>query len=177
MHTDTPTKAAETYLSIRDAAEKYHKAEITVRRFVRSVLEKENAKERAFIMPLPKDAAKWKKQKKPFSYTIAQALLEEHFGSVPLSQSRRTDREDYRGLLESMNMSLQEQIKAKDEQLRLLAKAIDDLSERQRETNILMKGLQERLLLSAPKQDVVDAAVTPPEKPAKAKRRWWGIFR
>lgn len=177
MHADV-SPPPPSYLSIRDAAGKYRKAEITIRRFVRSVLEKEQAADRLLIHPAPKDAYTWKKKKRPFSYTIAEELLERHFGNATQQPPARrvTGKDDYRQLLESMNMSLQEQIKAKDEQLRLLAKAIDDLSERQRETNILMKGLQERLLLSAPKQDVVEASVSPPEKPVKAKRQFWGIW-
>ncbi len=175
--TTTTTATPKEYLSIKDAAERYQKAQITIRRFVRAMLEKEKNADRTFIHPLPKEALDLKKKHKPFSYTIAVDLLEKHFGlaAVPPKSSAAPD--DYRSLLEKTNMSLADQLKVKDEQIRVLAQAIDDLSERQRETNILMKGLQERLLLAAPKQDIVEASAgqNAPVKSGK-KKRWWKVF-
>ncbi len=142
------------------------------------MLEKEKSVERTFIHPLPKDAAKLKKEHKPFSYTIARELLEKHYGAAGAQPSPAIQKgipDEYRTLLERINMSLTDQLKVKDEQIRVLAQAIDDLSERQRETNILMKGLQERLLLAAPQPDIVEA--TPgPSNPKKSKKRWWRLW-
>ena len=176
MVTRTATTSKE-FLSIKAAAERYQKAQITIRRFVRTMLEKERNTDRALIKPLPKEALDLKKKHRPFSYTIAVDLLEKHFGLAAPAVKQSAAPDDVRSLLEKTNMALTDQLKVKDEQIRVLAQAIDDLSERQRETNILMKNLQERLLLAAPQQDIVEAEATK-STPAKytKKKRWWKLF-
>ena len=69
----------QEFLSIKEAAERYSKAEITIRRFVRNVLKNSSAKERQMIRPLPDEAAKLKKKGRPFAYTINESLLKEKF--------------------------------------------------------------------------------------------------
>lgn len=180
--TKTAPVSAKEFVSIKDAAERYQKAQITVRRFVKSIIDREKAADRLLIHPLPKEASELKKQHRPFSYTIAVDLLEKHFGNQPIAASPEgsQEKDSYRDLLEKTNAAFQEQLKVKDEQIRTLAQAIDDLSERQRETNVLMKGLQERLLLSAPKPDVVDAKASEPVASAEQdskKKRWWSMWK
>jgi hypothetical protein len=162
--TNSSASATAPYISIKDASIRYQKAEITIRRFVRSVLE--------MIHPLPQDAVKLKKLKKPFAYTISDELLKKQFGEGSAApQSHGTSQGSYVHLLEHTNRSFEQQLQVKDEQIRVLAQAIDGLSERQRETNVLMKGLQERFLLSAPKEDFVEGATVsdPSPKSPKAK--------
>jgi peptidoglycan hydrolase CwlO-like protein len=153
------------FLSIKDAALRYQKAEITIRRFVRSVIEKERAKERTFVHPLPQEVVRLRKQRRPFSYTISSELLERHYGPVTDSalQKNHAQAQGYLALLEQTNAAFAEQLKVKDDQIRSLSQAIDGLSERQRETNILMKGLQERLLL-------------PAAPGMSAKKSWWKMW-
>jgi hypothetical protein len=170
--TNSSASATAPYISIKDASIRYQKAEITIRRFVRSVLEKEKTAEREMIHPLPQDAVKLKKLKKPFAYTISDELLKKQFGEGSAApQSHGTSQGSYVHLLEHTNRSFEQQLQVKDEQIRVLAQAIDGLSERQRETNVLMKGLQERFLLSAPKEDFVEGATVsdPSPKSPKAK--------
>ena len=189
--TNSSASATAPYISIKDASIRYQKAEITIRRFVRSVLEKEKTAEREMIHPLPQDAVKLKKLKKPFAYTISDELLKKQFGegsSAP--QSHGTSQGSYVHLLEHTNRSFEQQLQVKDEQIRVLAQAIDGLSERQRETNVLMKGLQERFLLSAPKEDFVEGTVGESDvqrkKPVSEKKSekvkkpkkgsWWKVW-
>ncbi|MBM3230887.1 hypothetical protein FJZ28_01010 [Candidatus Peregrinibacteria bacterium] len=148
-----------TFLSIKEAAERYSKAEITIRRFVRNAVRQEKGTDRQGIHPLPAEAAKLKKGKKPFSYTISSGLLEKHFADTQTKKSatKQTASDPYLSLLESTKNTLERQLQVKDDQIKLLSQAIDDLSQRQRETNILMKGLQEQLLLTS----------------GKDKKRWW----
>ena len=61
---------------------------------------------------------------------------------------------------------LQEQFKSKDEQMRTLEKQLDrkddqiaSLNERMRESNVLMRELQQRLAIAAPKPVVSEAFV------------------
>lgn len=165
MHSATPSSTSE-FLSIKDAAIRYQKAEITIRRFVRSVIEKERSKERNLVHPLPQETLRLRKQKRPFSYTICKELLEKHYGvpTLPGAQKNRPEEQGYLSLLEQTNSAFAEQLKVKDDQIRSLSQAIDGLSERQRETNILMKGLQERFLLP-------EATVT------NAKKSWWKLWK
>ena len=189
--TNSSASATAPYISIKDASIRYQKAEITIRRFVRSVLEKEKAVDREMIHPLPQDAVKLKKMKKPFAYTISDELLRKQYGEGNAApQSHGTSQGSYVHLLEHTNRSFEQQLQVKDEQIRVLAQAIDGLSERQRETNVLMKGLQERFLLSAPKEDFVEGIVgeadvvqkkaVKEKKPEKAKKArkgsWWKVW-
>jgi (2Fe-2S) ferredoxin len=188
---DSSSATRAPFISIKDASIRYQKAEITIRRFVRSVLEKEKAAERLMIHPLPQDAVKLKKMKKPFAYTISSDLLKKQFGEGNAApQSHGSAQGSYVHLLEHTNRSFEQQLQVKDEQIRVLAQAIDGLSERQRETNVLMKGLQERFLLSAPKEDFVEGVVEEgnmvqkkaahEKKPEKAKKpkkgSWWKVW-
>jgi len=152
---------SDAFLSIKDAAERYSKAEITIRRFVRNVIREEKEHARQGIRPLPGEVSKLKKHKKPFSYTISGDLLQKHFGAAAAdARSAKTSDTPYMALLEKTNSALQEQLSVKDGQIKLLGQAIDDLSQRQRETNILMKGLQEQLLLTS----------------GKVKKSWWKMW-
>jgi hypothetical protein len=172
MSLKTASSRAE-FISIKDAALRYQKAEITIRRFVRSVLTREKAADRQMIHPLPGQVTALRKTRKQFVYTIAEELLEKQYGGQSGSTpSLKPVGGSYLHLLERTNVALEEQLRVKDDQIRVLSKAMDDLSERQRETNILMRGLQERLLLPAPVESVVEGKLTPVKK-HKRKRRWW----
>src|SRR3989338_5719143 len=172
MHDSTATARAP-FISIKDASIRYQKAEITIRRFVRSVLEQEKNADRQLVYPLPSDAVKLKKSKKPFAYTISEDLLKRHYGEVGASAATSgSSHGSYVHLLERTNLNLGDQLKVKDEQIRVLAHAIDDLSERQRETNVLMRGLQERFLLSGPTDAVVEGEVAQEgKKPMRGSKK------
>ena len=79
------------------------------------------------------------------------------------------------GLLKKTNSSLEDQLKVKDDQIKALNQALDDLSERQRETNVLMKGLQEKFVaIPAPKKKAVVAPASDTDAAKKAgKPGWW----
>ena len=169
--TDSTATARAPFISIKDASIRYQKAEITIRRFVRSVLEQEKHADRQLVYPLPMDAVKLKKSKKPFAYTISEDLLKRHYGDGASAPSPHAHGPaSYVHLLERTNVNLGDQLKVKDEQIRVLAQAIDDLSERQRETNVLMKGLQERFLLSGPAEEIVDGDVGEGKKGLKRNK-------
>jgi len=155
----------QDYLSIKEAAEIYQKAEITIRRFVRNVVREDKGSHREGIHPLPTEANKLKKSKKPFSYTISKELLQEHFGaSTDKKTSSKVPNDQYLGLLEKTNSAFENQLQVKDDQIKQLAQAIEELSQRQRETNILMKGMQEQMMLKSG-NDAIDS-----------KQGWWKFW-
>ena len=165
---DHPNRSMDqTHLSIKEAADRYQRAEITIRRLVRSIVKKSQSKDRLLIQPLPAEALKLKNKRKPFSYSLSAALLEKHFGAAKphaASSSGKTSHgSDYIRLLEETNMKFQEQLSVKDDQIRAMQQSVESLAERQREMNILMKGLQQQLLLTSGQDP---AAMS-------KRRRWW----
>jgi hypothetical protein len=146
---------SETTLSIKEAADRYQRAEITIRRFVRSVVRKSQSKDRELIEPSLKREKQLKARRKPFSYRIDAALLEKHFGkaSDDVSPKKTSHGGDYVKLLEETNASFKFQLEVKDGQIKALQQSVESLAERQREMNILMKGLQQQLLLTSGKTE------------------------
>jgi excisionase family DNA binding protein len=78
---------------------------------------------------------------------------------TPATALKRRDRADetgqdkqqdksFTGMFHSIVETLKDQLKAKDKQIDTLNGQIDQLIERDRETNILLKGLQDRLMLA-----------------------------
>jgi len=157
------------YLTIKEASERYQKAEITIRRLVRRIVKESQEAERVMVRPSKGEVTKLKKKRSPFSYTVSTKVLEKYYGAQEEAKDEADHKEqakpmsqgEFVDLLRVTNQGMQDQLKVKDEQIRALNQALDDLGERQRETNVLMKGLQEKLFLAAP---VVDG---------KEKKRWW----
>jgi hypothetical protein len=163
MFPDHPMTTTETtYLSIKEAAERYKKSEITIRRLVRSIVNDMKSGDRPLITPNVKEAKQLKSKRHPFSYGLSVELLEKHFCSTHEAPraARLSQGPDFIRLLEKTNETLQHQVQVKDEQIRSLQHSIDGLGERQREMNILMKGLQQQLLLASGQQD-------------GQRKRWW----
>lgn len=162
------TTIETTYLSIKEAAEKYGKAEITIRRLVRTIVSDLKHGDRHMITPSPKEAQQLKGKRRPFSYSVSPQLLEKHFAAANGAPRgvKLGHGPDYIRLLEKTNETLQDQVRVKDGQIHALQNSIEGLSERQREMNILMKGLQQQLLLSSGQ-----------EEKTPSKKRWWKAWR
>lgn len=148
---------SEAFLTIRQAADTYARSEITIRRFVRGVASRKDHPNRVFVRPTPAEVKKLKKRRTPFAYTVSKELLGKIYGAQKRAAERGSSTANV-ALEETLSL-FRQQLSVKDEQIRALTTALDSLSQRQRETNILMKGLQERLLL--------------PAEAASKKRRWW----
>lgn len=164
------------FLTIKEAAAKYHRSEITVRRFVRTVLESRSEEKRKKIRPSMSEAERLKKGGRPFAYTIRTDLLTSAFpaqvekAAEQGSGSELLKPSEYVALLERTNAGFLEQLRVKDQQIGALNTSLNELSERQRETNILMKVMQERLLLPAPQSNQTG------QGKAQKKRRWWKMW-
>lgn len=166
------TTSETTYLSIKEAAERYSKAEITVRRLVRTIVNDLKHDDRHLITPNSQEAQKLKSKRRPFSYSVSAELLEKHFGAT--AQAPRAVKlshgPDYIRLLEKTNETLQEQVRVKDDQIRSLHGSIEGLSERQREMNILMKGLQQQVLLGTSQKSEEQPEKSDDDGP------WWKLW-
>lgn len=152
----------QEFLTIKEASVRYRKSEVTIRRIIRDIVRKSSHKDRLYIKPAIREKQKLIRKRQPFAYTISTYLLDRLYGMaakpIPEKRGEEEPREaDDQGnaalaIFRRITANLEEQLRVKDGQIHSLNQALDNLSERQRETNILMKGLQERLLLAAPKK-------------------------
>ncbi len=114
------------FLSVKEASILSGKSESTLKRFIQKVYQSGKSKKDQML------DQKIKKEKAPkgFFWFIAEDFLKESFDTPKEKES-----------LENMTMKiLHEQLQTKDEQIK-------SLLERQRENNILMKGLQDKVLV------------------------------
>ena len=165
------------YVSIKEAADMSGKAEITIRRLVRSIVADASSDDRSRIQPDAKEAAKLKKSKKPFSWNIDEELIREKYMSS--SKSRSGTQSD-----SAVLQTLRKQLDTKDKQIESLTEIVQELNERVREGNILMGSLQQHLALpeadtssskavqaEAVKKKSAQKKMAPDAKKAPAKRK------
>src|SRR3989344_3403884 len=110
-----------TFLSIKEAAGRAEKAEITIRRFVQSIVkEQASSSQRKHIQPTPADVRTLKKQKRPFSWKISEELISQQFlhntASQAVAKTQEKTKEDSAlfSLLQSELEGKKEQMKVKD---------------------------------------------------------------
>lgn len=158
----------EQVITIKEAAEKYNKAEITIRRLIRQIVKDESHQDRLHIHPTPDQVAKLKRKSKPFTYSVNKVLLEKIYGEVQNVKAAKKKAEEAASVDTNEYFDLlKQQLAVKDDQIRALNQSLDELTVRARETNILMKGMQEKVF-----QIPVQAALI--ESPSdKKKNNWW----
>lgn len=145
----------EEFLTIKEAADRYGKAPITIRRLVREIEQQRAGERRQFVQPDASTVDELKQQGKPFTYTVSTRLLNNEYVSESTdreekSQTPATSAEsEIVAILKQTNQSLNQQLTVKDEQIKSLNQTLDAINERQREANVLMRGLQERLPIPA----------------------------
>jgi len=170
-----------TFLSIKEAAERAEKAEITVRRFVQSIVkEQASSSQRKHIQPTPAEVRILKKQKRPFSWKISEELILQQFlhntASQSVAKTKEKTKEDSAlfSLLQSELEGKKEQMKVKDDQIQALTEIVHSLNERMREGNVLMASLQKHLALPAGTDAVhLDRREGDSEKEEKQPKKTW----
>ena len=155
------------YCSVSQARKLTGKSESTIKRMVREIVSSSDHPDRGSIKPNHEQVARLRASGERYTWSIAKELLLRRF---PPPSSDKTVAETKSGQSPSTGQLvdiLREQLSQKDAQIRTLEQQLDRkdehfaiLSERQRESNILMKALQERLSIEAP-------------KPQAKKRRFW----
>ena len=149
--------------------------------------------DRLFILPSAEEVERRKAAKEPYVWKIDRQLLLRQFpqedavvsGGVAAGGAATAP-------AELVMQVLQEQLRSKDEQMRTLEKQLDrkgdqiaSLNERMRESNVLMRELQQRLVIAAPKpvtaesfvessdrtESVMPSPSPQPAKPSVAKSR------
>lgn len=154
-------------LTISEARKFTGKSESTIKRLVREIVADPAHSDRDLIDPSQEEVDRCNSVGERYVWTISEDLLLRRYPDtekqpVKIVESSTELHED------TVVGILREQLHSKDDRLRVLEQQLDrkdsqiaDLSERQRETNILMKTMQERLVIE------------PPKKPLPLLSRWF----
>lgn len=168
----------DQYLTIKEAAAGIGKAEITIRRFVQKIVKGSDSRRRSLIKPSPEEIQELREGPPP-AWRISTQLLDEHFGPTEQGSEHpeipKADEESIVTLLKLQNEMMERQLSVKDEQIKSLTTLVDSLggqlNERLRESNVLMRGLQDRLALpSASASPVIEVPQAGTPKKPKASR-------
>lgn len=153
------SRMPDEYLTIKEASAKTGKAEITIRRLVQRIVKGSNPALRTFIKPTSEELEQHHEGPPP-AWRIDQRFLQEHFATLkkgsaqPESTLPPSPEDQVVTVLRAQVESLERQLLVKDEQIKkqteLVGSLGNQLNERLREGNFLMKGLQERMTLPAP---------------------------
>ncbi len=156
-------------LTVSEAIKLTGKSESTIKRMVREIVADPTHLDRALIDPSHDEVERRKAAGDSYVWRIAPELLLKRFPSE--SADGTSSAADSPAGPPNSNLVvtiLREQLQSKDEQIRTLETQLDrkddqiaNLNERQRESNILMKELQQRL------------AIAPPVEPHSGKVPWW----
>jgi len=149
---------SDDFITIREATKLTDKPDITIRRLIRHLLKQNNPEATQMI--------KQEQAGGGFIYKISKDyLLKELKISEPVKEPELKEKKEIpesrekAGNIETPEMvrevikTLKSQIYIKDKQIDSLGNKIDNLIERDRETNIILKGLQDRVfMLETPKR-------------------------
>lgn len=175
----------DQHLTVSEARAFTGKSESTIKRLLREIMADPKHADRRFILPSAEEVERRKAASEPYAWRIDRHLLLRRFPQEDATESEGVEAGGpVSAHTELVMQVLQEQLKSKDEQLRTLEKQLDrkddqiaSLNERMRESNVLMRELQQRLAIAAPKP-AADAFVessnqtrTVPASPAVAKPR------
>ncbi len=161
-------------LTVRQARQLSGKSESTIKRMVREIVADPNHPDRRGVHPNDEELQRLRAAGEPYVWRIDRELLLRRF---PLKEEETPSGEAAaaggRPPGDAVMGVLQEQLHSKDEQIRTLEKQLDrkdeqiaNLGERQRETNVLMRELQQRLALAPPSA----SAAPDGEAPARASQ-------
>ena len=171
------------FATVADARKLTGKSESTIKRLVREIVADPEHPDRREIEPSHEQVERLRAAGEPYVWRISTELLLRRFplkerrepsGTVPAAAGPQS--------ADLVVQVLQEQLRSKDEQFRSLEKQLDrkdeqiaNLNERQRETNILMKELQQRLALAPPAAKTFSDAA--PVEPSSKTAPRPGILR
>ena len=157
----------DQHLSVSEAREFTGKSESTIKRLLREIVADPQHVDRPFILPSAEEVERRKAAKEPYVWKIDRQLLLRRFPQEDAAESGGvTAGGPAIAPAELVMQVLQEQLRSKDEQLRTLEKQLDrkddqiaSLNERMRESNVLMRELQQRLAIAAPQPVASEAFV------------------
>jgi len=150
---------ADNYLTISEAEKLTSKSRSTLRRFVERIASSDDAPNRSLLLPTPDEIRSLKEQRQPFSWKMARELLEREF---PATRDAEKGTQPHTGAADGNRIIsiLEKTVTVLEEELTQKNKQIAAFQERQREHNVLIQQLQERVSLAAQAGDSSPAAET-----------------
>lgn len=162
----------EPLLTVREACELTGKSESTIKRLIRSITSQKNHPDRNSISPSAVELRKIQAAGEPYLWRVSRELLEKHYPAEQSSDAGHVPADDPGANV--LTDVLRGQLDSKDQQIRTLEKQLDRkdeqiaaLNERMRESNILMKELQQKVAIAGPSATATDAAMSVPETEAE----------
>lgn len=163
-------KIKQDYLTIKEAAKLTGKSEITIRRLIKSEPYQDTMQDTMqnsiHQSKLSSLLIKKEKTQKGFIYKVQKQFILDKIKLKTKSSDKANDKADDKvvdkvssdklsdKISHEIILTLKEQLHIKDKQIENLSRKIDELIERDRETNIILKGLQDKFfLLEAPKKE------------------------
>jgi hypothetical protein len=143
------------FLTIREACEFTGKSESTIKRLIHSVTNEKDHENRSLISPTEDELKQKQKSGEPYIWKIDRSLLESRYppdsnksdGSKPDDSQVRSggvaDSDRLVTVLEKTIAVLEQELTEKNRQ-------IDAFQERQREQNVLLRNLHDRMAIAAP---------------------------
>ena len=138
----------DRFLTISDAEKFTGKSRSTLRRYIDGIVKAEKSADRHLLTPTPDEAIALRNQNQPFAWKISEELLRRQF--LKPEETSATEAEKGSGgtpdssrlvaVLEKTVTMLENELKEKNNQ-------ITAMNDRLRESNILMKDLQQRIAL------------------------------
>ena len=145
---------ADRFLTISEAADFTGKSRSTLRRFIDGIVKADASPDRHLLTPNPEEVAAFHAQNQPFAWKLNEELLRRQFlkpddvasdaGEEGSGGAPGNDFSRLVVLLEKTNALLERELSEKNSQ-------IAAMNERLRESNVLMKELQQRLALPSGK--------------------------
>jgi hypothetical protein len=140
---------SDRFLTISEAEQFTGKSRSTLRRFIDGIVKAEQSPDRHLLKPTPEEAIALREQNQPFAWKVSEALLRRQFlkseettaaaekgsADLPASDSSRLV-----AVLEKSVAMLERELGEKNGQ-------IAAMNDRLRESNILLKDLQQRVAL------------------------------
>ena len=157
----------DNLLSIRDACEFTGLSESTIKRLIRDIAKDKGHPDRSLILPSHKELERKKKAGEPYRWKLDRELLVKHYPAES-ENGQGAGKSQAAGSVTADTLTdvLRGQLDSKDQQLRTLETQLDRkdeqivaLNERMRESNILMKELQQKVAIAPPAQTTRDADI------------------
>ena len=153
----------DQHLTVKEATKLTGKSESTIKRLIRDITADATHDDRKSILPTHDELERLRDAGEPYVWKVDRMLLLKRYPQETQSEegSSRTDKRDQAATSDSQLVdSLRERLVSQDDQIQTLKTQldrkdgqIDNLNERMRETNILMKELQQKLAIAAPAVD------------------------
>ena len=164
----------EPFVTVAESRKLTGKSESTIKRLVREIVADASHPDRTSIQPSHDEVEQLRASKQQYVWQIDPALLMRRFPPSPASGAANGVRTANQPAGDLVIHILQQQLQSKDLQIRSMENQLDrkdeqiaNQNERQRETNILMKELQQRLALAPPvRTNSETATVVPSSKTA-----------